>query len=199
MDFRGTTFTINGAQMGFTPTKPIPLYMTAVRPRMLQLAGEVADGVLLSAGCAPDYIRKCVDEVKAGAAARAKSNGIDAAGFIAASVSEDPQVAMDATKTFLAYIFRNKHHQENLRLGGGTVDQEQLADLIASRKWEQAKRLISDEVVYAHSISGTAEDCQKRLAAFAEKGLDLPLLMPLGTQEQRRNVVSLARHFLGQG
>jgi 5,10-methylenetetrahydromethanopterin reductase len=199
VNYRGTTFTINGAQMGFTPTTPIPLYMTAVRPRMLRLAGEVGEGVLLSAGCAPDYIRKCVDDVVAGAAGKEKSKRIDVAGFIAAAVSEDAREAMDATKTFLAYIFRNKHHEENLRLGGGTVDQEQLADLIAGREWERAKGLISDEVVYAHSISGTAQDCRRRLTAFTERGLDLPLLMPLGTREQRRNVVELAREIRGQG
>lgn len=193
VEFRGTAFVVQGAQMGFTPSAPIPLYMTAVRPRMLRLAGEVADGVLLSAGCAPAYIRKCADEACQGRQSAGAAQPFEAAGFIAASVASEARVAIDATKTFLAYIFRNKHHEENLRLGGGTVDQEQLADRVAKREWEQAKRLISDEVVYAHSVSGTPEDCRRRLATFVENGLDLPLLMPLGTQEQRRNVVNLAR------
>jgi len=191
--FKGDVFSVEGAQMGFTPTTPIPIYMTAVRPRMLRLAGEISDGILLSAGCAPGYIRKCVDEAARGRVKRGASTSIDVAGFIAASVADDAREAIDATKTFLAYIFRNQHHAENLRLGGGSVDQEHLADRIAKRDWEQAKKLISDEVVYAHSISGTPEDCHKRLTQFIDGGLDLPLLMPLGTQHQRERVVNLAR------
>lgn len=193
VNLAGSVFNINGAQMGLTPTTSIPLYMTAVKPRMLRLAGEISDGVLLSAGCAPDYITQCVDEIAQGRALSRLPKKVDVAGFIAASISDDAHEAIDATKTFLAYIFRNQHHEENLRLGGGRVDQEQLADRIARREWEQAKRLISDEVVHAHSISGTQEDCRRRLGEFVKGGLDLPLLMPLGTQHQRRRVVDLAR------
>ena len=193
VEFQGEVFTMNGASMGLTPRTEIPIYMTAVRPRMLRLAGETADGVLLSAGCTPAYIRRCVEEVEAGAARAGKRAKGDVAGFIAASVSDDPREAMDATKTFLAYIFRNKHHAENLRLGGGTVDQDRLADAIGRRAWDEAKELISDEVVHAHSVTGTPEECRRRLDEFVDGGLDLPLLMPLGTQEQRKRVVEIAR------
>lgn len=193
VNFAGDVFTVNGAQMGFRPTTIIPIFMTAVKPRMLRLAGEIGDGILLSAGCAPEYIRRCVDEAASGSTRRSVPREVEIAGFMATSVSDDAREAIEATKTFLAYIFRNKHHEENLRLGGGSVDQEQLADRIAKREWDQAKRLISDEVVYAHSISGTPEDCRERLGQFTSTGLDLPVLMPLGTQNQRRRVVNLAR------
>lgn len=192
--FKGEMFTINGASMGLTPGTEIPIYMTAVRPGMLRLAGEVADGALLSAGCTPAYIRRCVDDVEAGAARAGKAATGEVAGFIAASVSDDAREAMDATKTFLAYIFRNKHHAENIRLGGGAVDQDRLADAIGRRAWDEAKGLISDEVVYAHSVTGTPDECRRRLDEFVRGGLDLPLLMPLGTQEQRRRVVEMARN-----
>ena len=53
VNFQGQMFQIHGAKMGFVPAAPIKMYITAVRSRMLQLAGEIRDGVLLSAGCAP--------------------------------------------------------------------------------------------------------------------------------------------------
>ncbi len=193
VEFQGEVFTMHGARMGLTPQTGIPIYMTAVRPRMLRLAGETADGVLLSAGCTPAYIRRCVEEVEAGAARAGAAGGRTVAGFIAASVSDDPREALDATKTFLAYIFRNRHHAENLRLGGGAVDQDRLADAIGRRAWDEAKNLISDEVVHAHSVTGTPHECRRRLDEFVRGGLDLPLLMPLGTQEQRKRVVEIAR------
>jgi 5,10-methylenetetrahydromethanopterin reductase len=161
---------------------------------MLELAGEIADGVLLSAGCAPRYIAQCIEEIKKGAERAGGSLAHrDVAGFVTASVSENPREAIEANKMFLAYIFRNVHHAENIRRGGGKVDQEALGAAVAKRNWEAAKNFISDEVVYAHSIAGTVEDCRKQLDSFVKAGLNLPILLPMGTQDARKRVLQMAR------
>jgi 5,10-methylenetetrahydromethanopterin reductase len=194
VNFQGKMFHINGAKMGFVPAAPVPMYVTAVRPLMLRLGGEIGDGVLLSGGCSPGYITRCVDEIKVGAKKAGKSlDQCDVAGFVTAAVSNDPAEAVEANKLFLAYIFRNVHHADNIRLGGGTVDQQGLAAAVAKRDWEAAKKFISDGVVHAHSIAGTAADCRKQLASFIAGGLNLPILLPTGTQEARRQVVLMAR------
>lgn len=196
VDFQGEIFNINGAKMGFKPSSAIKFYMTAVKPRMLRLAGEIGDGVLLSAGCAPKYIGQCVGEIKKGADRAGRSlKERDIAAFVTTSVSDNPKEAIEASKTFLAYIFRNKHHAENIQVGGGSVDQEGLAAAIAKRDWEGAKRFISDEVVFAHSVSGTPAECRKRLEDFMKGGLNLPVLLPVGTREARRRAVELARQL----
>ncbi|MFQ5539567.1 MAG: LLM class flavin-dependent oxidoreductase [Candidatus Binatia bacterium] len=196
VNFQGEVFNINGAKMGLKPSSPIPIYMTAVKPRMLSLAGEIADGVLLSAGCAPRYIAHCVREVKKGAERIKKSlKDTDVASFITTSVSEDARKAIDASKMFLAYIFRNPHHAENIRMGGGEVDQRRLAEAVGKRDWDGATKLISDEVVFAHSITGTPSDCRNRLREFIEAGLNLPILLPMGTHEARKRVVELTRNL----
>jgi 5,10-methylenetetrahydromethanopterin reductase len=196
--FQGEMFQVNGAKMGFIPSTPIPLYLTAVRPKMLQLGGEIGDGVLLSAGCAPGYIAQCVDEIKKGAEKVGKSLADrDVAGFVTASVADNPGEAMEANKLFLAYIFRNTHHAENIRLGGGRVDQEGLAVAVAKRDWEAAKKFISDEVVHAHSVAGTPADCRRQLESFIQGGLNLPILLPMGTQEARKQVIRMARELAG--
>lgn len=194
--YRGEVFNINGAKMGFKPPSLIRIYLTAVRPMMLALAGEIGDGVLLSAGCAPKYIAHGVGEIQKGAERGGKAlQERDIAGFITTSVAEDTREAIEASKIFLAYIFRNKHHAENIRMGGGKVDHESLAAAVAKRDWEGAKKLISDEVVFAHSITGTASECRKRLEEFVTEGLNLPILLPLGTQQARKKVVELARQL----
>ncbi|HXF76895.1 MAG TPA: LLM class flavin-dependent oxidoreductase, partial [Methylomirabilota bacterium] len=167
VNFHGKMFQIHGAKMGFGPAAPIPVYLTAVRPRMLRLGGEIGDGVLLSGGCSPGYIARCVAEIEAGAERAGKARAErDVAGFVTAAVSDDPKEAIEANKLFLAYIFRNVHHADNIRLGGNMIDQEGLAAAVARRDWEGAKKFISDEVVHAHSIAGTAADCRKQLDAF---------------------------------
>ena len=196
VDFRGEMFQVNGAKMGFFPERPVPMYLTAVRPRMLQLGGEIGDGVLLSGGCSPGYIAQCVVEIKKGEARGGKSlSQCDVAGFVAASVSNDRREAMEANKMFLAYIFRNVHHAENIRLGGGNVDQEGLAAAVAKRDWDAAKKFISDDVVLAHSVAGTPAQCRDQLESFIRGGLNLPILLPTGTQEARRRVIEMARGF----
>jgi alkanesulfonate monooxygenase SsuD/methylene tetrahydromethanopterin reductase-like flavin-dependent oxidoreductase (luciferase family) len=78
-------------------------------------------------------------------------------------------------------------------LGGGKVDQEALAAAVAKRDWETAKTYISDEVVHAHSVAGTAAECRKQLEAFIKGGLNLPVLLPMGTQEARTKVIQMVR------
>jgi 5,10-methylenetetrahydromethanopterin reductase len=193
VSFQGEMFQLRGAKMGFFPPRPIPMYLTAVRSRMLQLGGEIGDGVLLSGGCSPGYIKRCVGDIEVGADKAGKSlEKIDVAGFITAAVSEDPREAIEANKLFLAYIFRNTHHADNIRLGGGKVNQEGLAAAVSKRDWEGTKKYISDDVVYAHSIAGTAQECRTQLEAFVKGGLNLPVLLPMGTQEMRRKVIRMA-------
>lgn len=195
--FQGKMFQINGAKMGFVPSTPIKMYITAVRARMLQLAGEIGEGVLLSAGCAPGYIQKCRAEIATGAQKAGKAlEAVDVAGFVTASVAGDAREAIEANKLFLAYIFRNTHHGENIRLGGGKIDQEALAAAVGKRDWEAAKKFISDEIVLAHSVAGTPADCRKQLEAFTNGGLDLPIVLPMGTQEARKQVVRMVREIV---
>ncbi len=197
VNFQGKMFHINGAKMGFVPVQSIQMYITAVRSRMLQLGGEIGDGVLLSAGCAPGYIAKCAGEIAAGAQKAGKRRDqIDIAGFVAVSVADNGREAIDANKMFLAYIFRNTHHEENIRLGGGKVDQPALAAAVSQRDWETAKKLISDEIVFAHSVAGTSGDCRNQLEAFTKGGLDLPIVLPMGTQEARKRAVRMVSEMV---
>jgi 5,10-methylenetetrahydromethanopterin reductase len=198
VNFHGDMFQINGAKMGFMPSAPIPMYVTAVRSKMLQLAGEIGDGVLLSAGCAPGYIGQCVAEFQKGVN---KTGGSladrDVAGFVTASVAENRREAIEANKLFLAYIFRNAHHADNIRLGGGKVDQEGLVAAVGKRDWESAKKFISDDVVHAHSVAGTAAECRRQLQSFIEGGLNLPVILPMGSQEARKTTIRMVQGLIG--
>ena len=55
----GEFFPTNFRFMGYEPRADLPIYVAALSPNMLQLAGEIADGVMLWL-CNPDYIRDVV-------------------------------------------------------------------------------------------------------------------------------------------
>jgi probable F420-dependent oxidoreductase len=65
--FRGETFSVDGFRLSRPPAAPVPIYLAALRPGMLALAGEVADGVILN-WLAPDDVPRCVAVVREAAA-----------------------------------------------------------------------------------------------------------------------------------
>ena len=76
--------------MGYEPRADLPIYVAALSPNMLQLAGEIADGVMLWL-CNPDYIRDVVmPEVQAGRERAGKSmDGFDIVAAVPAAVTDD--------------------------------------------------------------------------------------------------------------
>lgn len=53
--------------MSWTPTSRIPIYLSAEGPKTLQLAGEIADGVIINPGLRADLIGAALDEIRTGA------------------------------------------------------------------------------------------------------------------------------------
>lgn len=196
VEYRGEFLTLAGARMTFAPTRRLPLYMTGVQPRMLRLAGEVADGVLLSSGCAPEYVPRCREAVHEGAARAGRSPGtLDVASYIPIAVAEDPAEAVEACRHHLAYILRNRHHVDNIRAAGVKLDQEALAEALGRHDWEAASRLVTDEVVHAFAAAGRVEECRRRVQDFVAAGVQTPVLLPLGDLGARRRVLDVARRL----
>lgn len=55
--FRGETFSVDGFRLSRPPAQPIPIYVAALRPGMLRVAGEVGDGVILNWLSAADVLK----------------------------------------------------------------------------------------------------------------------------------------------
>ncbi len=61
--FKGETFSVDGFRLSRVPSKPVPIYIAALRPGMLRVAGEVGDGVILNWG-SPEDVPKSVAVVR---------------------------------------------------------------------------------------------------------------------------------------
>jgi probable F420-dependent oxidoreductase len=64
--FRGETFSVDGFRLTRPPALPVPIHVAALRPGMLRVAGEVADGAVLN-WLSPDDVPKSVSVVRAAA------------------------------------------------------------------------------------------------------------------------------------
>jgi probable F420-dependent oxidoreductase len=66
--FHGDTFRVDGFRLSRPPAQPVPIYVAALRPGMLRVAGEVGDGVILN-WLSPEDVPRCVAVVREAAKA----------------------------------------------------------------------------------------------------------------------------------
>ena len=109
VEFRGETLNLYGAHIDFDlPEERIPIYLAAVGPKMCRLAGEVADGVVLSAGVSAPYIQWALEQVGKGQREReGGGDGFRVAGLIMTSIFETYEEALRTSQASLAYLLRN--------------------------------------------------------------------------------------------
>ena len=128
INFSGQRYKISGRRLAMG-ARPVPLWLAASGPRMLELAGEKADGVVISAGTSPAFIRWSLDHVRRGEERAGRS--IKKAALVFCSVDRDERTANDRLRRRLAYILRGQHHARNLELAGTKLDQAALARAFA--------------------------------------------------------------------
>lgn len=188
-----------GARLAVVPKTPIPVYVAAIGPDMLKLAGRVGDGVVLSAGLSTDSVRQSIAHCLEAATGAGRDPGkIGRAGYIFFAASPDGSAARDIVRERLAFVMRNKFLAENIKASGIPVDHEAVIAAIARRDIAGATALVSDEAVDAFGIAGTPDHCMQRLADFVAAGLDEPVLGLLGTPEDCALGLDVIRRFAAE-
>lgn len=186
----GEVFRVSGRSLAVRPGPvPVPLVLAATGPKMLALAGQQADGILLSGATSTGFVEWSLAQV---AAAEPPGRRVRRIGLVFASVDADPRRAHDRLRPVLAFILRGPHHKRNLELGGATLDQQAIWDAIAAGDWEGAARLVPDEVVERHAVSGTPAQVRARLAEYRAAGLDEIVLAGLQDAVQLSAVLAAA-------
>ncbi|MFQ5913522.1 MAG: LLM class flavin-dependent oxidoreductase [Nitrospinota bacterium] len=192
IEFGGETVQLKGVRLDFRVPKSIPIYIAAMGPKMCELSGEAADGVLLTAGGSSEYIAWALEHVRKGQArcARGKEN-FTVASFIFTSVTKNYEEALDASQKGLAYLLRSPAQQPNLDVTGTKLDKSAINDAFVREDWEAVKRLIPEEVVHAHTVTGTPEMAVDRIKEYSETGLEILVLSLRGTAENRKKAFRL--------
>ncbi len=177
------------------PAYPVPIYIGAVRLRMMELVGEIADGALMDFLVPPEYTALSVEHIKIGADRAGRSlDEIDCPQLLTVAVNDDdPQAAVDECKMFLTqYIGQQPHITETC---GATP--EQIDGVKSVMGWpatqEQiraATQFVPDELVRDVCACGTTAQTIERIEAFVAAGCSEPVLTPLG--DTQRTVESIA-------
>ena len=159
----------------------LPIYLAAIGPKALRLAGQVADGVLLNAYVPPAYIRYAVDEVRSAAASVGRDpHAIDIACMLVVRMTDDPASQWPSLKERLVRLLAEPYVGEILLEKGG-FDPEILPSLRATSEADGERAaidFISDAMVESFYLVGPAEQCKERITAYYEAGVDQALLLP---------------------
>ncbi len=190
----GSTFALNGARLSFSAQPPAPIYLAPMGPQMLRLSGEIADGLVLSAGLSVQFLRQSLSVAAEGAKAAGRKPELlhktAYVYFIAGADERDQRLKM---RQKLAFLFRNENLRENIRASGLPIDHDGIIAAVARRDAEEALALVPDEAADGFAITGSKAVCARRIQDYIDAGLDEIVLSFVGTQEDRTRSLNVLR------
>lgn len=155
------------------PEHEVPIDLAATRPRMTELAGEIADGVLFNTMASPEWLaRDGGDALARGLERGGRSRRDLTVGVLRiCTVDDDPARAYDLARPGLAFYWGIPYFADALRFHG--FDEElAAADALARREastgfdWAARVAAVSDRMVRTMCIAGTPEQVRLRVRDY---------------------------------
>lgn len=173
-----------GAQMAFSTGK-IPIYIGAQGPKMLELAGSIADGVLINASH-PDDFKFAVPVIRQGAEkAGRKPEDVQVCAYASFSADKDQAKAVNASKIVVAFIVAGSPENVLQRHGIGMDEARKISDRLAKYDFKSAMEAVTPKMSEAFSVSGNAQDCRARVDELLKTGVTQVVVgSPIGPNKE---------------
>jgi 5,10-methylenetetrahydromethanopterin reductase len=172
LEMQGAIFKISGAKLNFRVTKPIPVFIGAQGPKMLALAAEIGDGVLINASHPRDienamkFIREGVER------AGKKLDNLSISAYTSFSIASSYDKAFKAVVPVVAYIIAGSP-EIILKRHGISVDlANKIRNAIVHNRWKEAFSCVDNNMVEAFSICGTPETCVYKIDKLLKVGIN---------------------------
>ena len=173
-------------QLSLAPDRPVPIWIAALGPRAMRMAGEIADGVLLN-WCSPERLGGARMEVAEGAdAAGRDASDVVIAVYVRASLGADDPSSMSALKAAAGEYAAYPAYGRAFALMGLGDEAEAAAAAHRSGSIDD----VPEALVRAACLVGDVDDARSRLDAYREAGADLPVVYPVAAGEDRPDSVS---------
>ncbi len=190
--YHGEVVHLDGAQLDYVHSerrpKQVPIYIGATGMKMMELAGEIADGVLLNYLVSPAYNDMAMEHLARGVSRSGKDVAtLDRPQLIVCSLDDDREAALDAARLLVTqYLGQQPHIMAASGVPHSLLDAiaEHLSWPATHQQVEAASRLVPDEVVQMITASGNAEECRAKVNEYIERGCTCPILYPLGSDVQ---------------
>jgi len=171
----GESFVADGVSLAHAPNDPPPLFMGALGPRMLELTGELADGVVTSVLASVEYLRDAKARVAEGAA-RATRRTPNIAAFAWYCVDND---GSRAKATLRSVIAATLGALGPLPLTDAYGISDELSDMIRRSGAMAVEREMPDRWVHDLAIAGEPQECADAIHRYAAIGVETLVLCPI--------------------
>ncbi len=168
--YQGIAFNLNDVEISPVPQEKIPIYLAARGPKMLRLAGELADGVIATA---PKFlIKRTVDLIKRGISKRSSNLGrLDIANALPFAIEENKEKAYEIVKARVAIristLPREMFSESEIKLE--VIDE--IKKLVNENKVHEAEKLITDYMIDNFSIAGDIDTVKQQIKAYEKAGV----------------------------
>lgn len=172
-------YTIRGAQLRGPARHPVKIYLAALNTRMLELAGEVADGVILNFPT-PGYTKRAIEAIERGLArgGRARTE-IEIVANFRTGVTDDFAAIANVLRRELITYFMAPVYQQVFREDGYGDDVERITALWATGDRPAAIAAIPDAFADDHSVIGSVADGKAKIQRYLDLGIDRAVLFPV--------------------
>jgi probable F420-dependent oxidoreductase len=178
VDFAGDFYQVKGFRLGVKLGERRPrIVLGALNPRMLRLAGELADGVLLNYLPA-SHVPWSVDRVREGGNATTYA-------YVHAGVCEREEGIELARRDLFSYAVVDSYAANFTRAGFGD-EVDEIRARFAEGDRAGAVKAVSDHMVDAIDVMGDEDTVLSTMQAYVEAGVEVPILMPLPWGTDRR-------------
>ena len=200
LTYEGKVFRTDAAKLSFpAPRAEIPIHLGVLGPKNLEMAGEIADGVILSGMTSAAYARFAAEHVRRGAERAGRSlDDVEIAAYLLISVSPDERAAREAVKPFLATLLAIMAAQPESPLvavpGVPAGDLLRIADAMA--KGQPAAALVPESMIDTFAVAGSPERCRAQLREIVAAGVDHPIAFEIPGVPPEVTIRSVAEHVM---
>ncbi len=186
--FHGEFVHVEGIELdvvhGRREPRNVPILIGATGDQMMEMTGEIADGVVLNYCVPPEYNDRALELLEKGARKAGRSlDDLDRPQLVVCSVDYDHDRAIDTTRELLTQYLAQQPH---IAKASG-VSQEVVAEIQSILGWpatkeqiQRAKHLVPEELIHRISASGTPEEARAKVKEYIRHGCTCPILYPVG-------------------
>jgi 5,10-methylenetetrahydromethanopterin reductase len=186
--FHGEFHHVDGIELdvvhGRREPRNVPIYIGATQMGMMELAGEIADGVVLNYCVPPEYNHQALKHLEIGANRAGRNlEDIDRPQLIVCSVDYDHHRAVQAAKELITqYLAQQPHIAEASGTPPETVKKVQtiLGWPATKEQIHQAMQYVPDELIERIAACGTPDEVRSKVEEYNRNGCTCPILYPLG-------------------
>lgn len=193
VDLAGAELSTAGFRLSIEVDEPVPVHLAALGPRMVRLAGEIADGIILFL-VTPDGAADASGAVRAAAASsgRPDADSIEVVARIPVALGgSEAERSNHLRRWIVPYALARGYAASLARQGFG----DEIA--VIARRWAEQDRDGAARAVSSHMLDQLCildpAACADRIAEYRRAGVTTPVLLPIpvrGTSTERLEQLS---------